>query len=198
MSDPNTALFEGLYARADGDAARIPWGHGAPRPVLVWWLDRQTQHGGRALVVGAGLGDDAAELARRGYAVVAFDVVEEAVAWARRRFPDAGVDWRVADVFALPAEWSAAFDLVVEVQTVQSLPRERRAETVAAIAATVAPGGRLFVRAHEYEGGESDDGPPWPLTPADFALFESAGLDRVEWDVFDDARHAVYARPAAP
>jgi 2-polyprenyl-3-methyl-5-hydroxy-6-metoxy-1,4-benzoquinol methylase len=73
-----------------------------PNPSLVSWLDEH-ELAGRALKVGAGLGDDAEELARRGLAVTAFDIAPTAVAWAKRRFPDSQVDYVVADVLAPPA-----------------------------------------------------------------------------------------------
>jgi SAM-dependent methyltransferase len=189
-------LFEDMYERAEGDPSKIPWGHLAPRPVVVWWLDRQPSHAGRALVIACGLGDDAEELARRGYDVAAFDFVPRAIEWSRERFPDSSVDYRVAHVFDLPAEWQGAFDLVVEVQTIQSIEIARRREVIAAIAATVAPGGRVLVRAHERAEGEDPDGPPWPLTRSELRTFTGFGLREAEFDVYDGALHAVYVRDA--
>ena len=101
--------------------------------------------GRRALVVGAGLGFDAEHLAALGFATTAFDVAPTAVAMARERAPGSAVDYRVADLLDLPREWDGAFDLVVEIITVQALPEELRAPATAAIASTVAPGGTLFV-----------------------------------------------------
>src|SRR4051812_27932902 len=64
-----TGWFEALYAQANDDAGVIPWADLRPNPNLIEWLDRQPArdtrgHGGRALVIGCGLGDDAEELAR--------------------------------------------------------------------------------------------------------------------------------------
>jgi hypothetical protein len=67
-----------------------------PNPSLVVWLGAHAVSG-RSLKVGAGLGDDAEELARRGLAVTAFDVAPTAIERARRRFPESGVDYVVAD-----------------------------------------------------------------------------------------------------
>jgi Methyltransferase domain len=100
-----------------------------------------------------------------------------AIARARERFPDSAVDYRVADLFGLPAEWEGAFDLVVEIRTVQSMPIEERGGASTAIAATVAPGGRLWIfalgRATQVPGGSR----PWPLVPDELAELERAGLD---------------------
>lgn len=127
-----------------------------------------TPGAGRALVVGCGLGDDAELTARLGYRTVAFDYAPSAIERARARFPDSSVEYVVADLLDPPAEWSGAFDLVVEVFTVQSLPPAVRSTVIANIAGFVAPGGRLLVVATM---GEPVDGPPWPLTRAQVESF---------------------------
>lgn len=184
MSDDPTGWFEPLYADADGDAAAVPWAREAPSPGLLAWLDQPglDVSGSDALVVGCGLGDDAAELARRGCRVTAFDVSGTAVAWARERFADLDVDWRVADLLALPDDLRGSAGLVVEVRTVQSLPEEVRPDAMAAVASTVAPGGVLVHvglvatsprAAHEWQG------PPWALAPDELAAYERSGLRRL-------------------
>ena len=183
-----TAWFEPLYERAAGNAAEVPWARLAPSPHLLRWLDQPGLEvaGSDALVVGCGLGDDAAELARRGCRVTAFDLSATAVGWARRRFEDdevvvRRVEWRVADLLDLPRDLRSSAGLVVEVRTVQSLPEELRDEAMTAIASTVAPGGVLVHvgllatsprAAHEWEG------PPWALAPEELAAYERAGLER--------------------
>src|SRR3954470_1369137 len=117
--------FEELYASAS-DASAIPWADLGPHPLLVEWLDRAAPEPGRALVVACGLGDDAEELARRGFEVTAFDLAPSAIAWAKRRFPQSPVSYVVANALELPQEWEGAFDLVVEVYTLQALPEELR------------------------------------------------------------------------
>ncbi len=173
-------LFEGMYAGADSDAGKVPWALLRPNPALEAWLDAMAPAPGRALVVAVGLGDDAEELARRGWRVTGFDVSATAIDWCRRRFPDSSVDYRVADLFAPPPEWSAGFDLVVEIRTLQSLEPQRRADATASIADWAAPGGLLFVHCLLREEGEAaPDGPPQPLTLRELAGFERAGLERI-------------------
>jgi SAM-dependent methyltransferase len=174
------AEFEAIYAEAGDDLGSVPWAKLEPLPALVEWLDTQEPGGGRAaLVIGSGLGDDAEELARRGWKVSAFDVSPTAIEQARKRFPETTVDYRAADLFDLPAEWRGRFDLVVEIRTLQAIPIEVRADGPAALAATVAPGGRLWAhilgRDEHLAGGQR----PWPLTPEELAGFERAGL---EWE----------------
>jgi 2-polyprenyl-3-methyl-5-hydroxy-6-metoxy-1,4-benzoquinol methylase len=173
--------FDEIYARAGSDFAAVPWAELVAHPSLVGWLDREPPPSGvPALVVGCGLGDDAEELARRGLGVTAFDVSPTAINWCRKRFPGSAVEYEVADLFGLPDAWRDAFDLVVEIRTLQSLPPWRRAVAVGAIAATVRHGGRVFVRCL----ARADDDPlgsrPWPVSRRELAAFVDAGLAEVE------------------
>jgi SAM-dependent methyltransferase len=205
-----TGWFEELYAEARSEAD-ISWADLVPNPSLVAWLDsreRLSARGeaarlsGRALKVGAGLGDDAEELARRGLDVTAFDVAPTAVEWARRRFPDSAVDYVVADVLAPPAEWRGGFDFVLEAYTLQVLPPAARPVAARAIAETLAPGGTLLVIARGRDAGEDEGAMPWPLTPEEVrGLFSSLTL--VAFDDFVDDEdppvrrlRAEYAAPA--
>ncbi len=176
-------LYEGFYVRAGSDHSRVPWVTLRPHPALVDWLRDHPPAfpDAPALVVGCGLGDDAEHVAARGYAVTAFDFSPTAIRQTRDRFADSRVDYLVADLFDLPERWSGAFDLVVEIRTLQSMPADRRAQAIAAIAGTVAPGGTLFVHTFGAEAGERFDGPPWPVTPEQLAGFTDAGLARIEY-----------------
>ena len=159
-----TGWLEDVYAGAGDDPSRIPWADGLPNPNLVDWLDRSPSHGGRCLVVGCGLGDDAEELARRGYDVTAFDVAPSAVSWARRSHPGSPVEYVAADLLHAPAGWTQAFDLVVEIYTVQVLRGEPRREAIMALPGFVAPGGRLLLIARGRDEDEPEGDLPWPLT----------------------------------
>ena len=88
--DHPSGWFEGLYANANWDGSAVPWANLKPSPDLVDWLDRQRLdgQGQKALVIGCGLGDDAEELARRGFEVTAFDISPTAIEWCRRRLPN--------------------------------------------------------------------------------------------------------------
>jgi SAM-dependent methyltransferase len=200
--------FEKIYAQAGDDLSEIPWATLRPMPELVSWLDRQPPAAGRApagqtaLVVACGLGDDAEEVSRRGFGVTAFDLVPAAIAHCRVRFPDSAVDYQVADVLRLPAEWSQAFDLVVEVRTLQSLPAAERGTAAASIAGAVAPGGRVFVHGLARRDDEPAGRRPWPLSPRDLAEFTRAGLTETELNFHPsgpEGKHtvdAVYTRRA--
>ncbi|MGI9645934.1 MAG: class I SAM-dependent methyltransferase [Ilumatobacteraceae bacterium] len=172
-------FFEGMYARAGGDDAAVPWQHAMSRPLIADWLESYSPAGHRrAIVVAAGLGDDAASLAALGLEVVAFDVSPTAIEWARSRHPDADVDWRVANLLAPPAAWTGAFDLVIEVFTIQSIEPAHQPEAAQAIRSFVAPGGTLVAIAMVHDGTLTPDGPPWPIHPTTVGVV-AAGLDEV-------------------
>lgn len=158
-----TGWLERFYAEAGDDTAHIPWADRGVNPNLVDWLDRRAAHGGSALVVGCGLGEDAEELAKRGYAVTAFDVAPSAVAWARRRHPGSPVTYVAADLLYPPAEWRGAFGLVVEIYTVQVLRDEPRALALRTLPTLVAPGGTLLVIARGRDPEDDEGDLPWPL-----------------------------------
>ncbi len=143
------------------------------------------------MVVGCGLGDDAALLADRGFEVTAMDVAPAVIARARRRFPDHPVDWRVADLLELPEELGGAFGLAVEVATVQSLTGGVRDGAMRAIAGLLRPGGVLVAIGllATSEDAARRSGPPWPQSRAELETYERAGLTRtaLEHGPVDDA-----------
>lgn len=195
-----TADFEAVYSRVGSNLRSVPWALLEPHPSFVEWLDRGgAPAGGTALVVGCGLGDDAEEAARRGFQVTAFDVAPSAVRLARRRFKKSTVSYEVADLFAPPERWRELFDLVVEVRTLQFLPRPSRAAAIASIAACVRRGGVVFVRGMlGRRGGATGRGwRPLPLLRSELASFAESGLVEREFRELPEEGGfiAVYARP---
>jgi ubiquinone/menaquinone biosynthesis C-methylase UbiE len=180
--------FEDLYSRAGEDASIIPWLDLEPNPNLIEWLN---QHGvvgsARAIKVGSGLGDDAEELARRGFKTTAFDISASAISWSQRRFPQSSVSYIVADLFSAPVEWEAKFDFVLESYTLQVLPPNLRAGAVHCIASFVTPGGTLLAITRGREPRESEGKMPWPLTKDELSLFEAQGLKEVSFEDYMDS-----------
>ena len=172
-----TGWFEQLYAQAETGGAQVPWDRPQATPPLVQWAARERPQGsGRsAVVVGCGLGRDAEFVAGLGFATTAFDISETAVRVARERHPGSPVTYVVADLFAPPASWAPGFDLVVESNTVQALPRDLRDRATASVRALVAAGGTLLVLGAVATPGD-DDGPPWPLTRAEVEACAGDGL----------------------
>jgi ubiquinone/menaquinone biosynthesis C-methylase UbiE len=196
-NDP-TAWFERLYASGVAGETGIPWDTEGPRPALVEWATGLDGHGRRAIVVGVGLGQSSEFIAGLGFATVAFDISPTAIDVIRRRFPQSTVEYLVADLLDPPASWTSAFDLVVEVFTVQNLPESLRERATAAIAGFTAPGGTLIVIARaRFDHEPAQENPPWPLTRAQIDAFAADGLAPVRVELLSDRWwRAEFRRPA--
>jgi SAM-dependent methyltransferase len=182
----DTGWFETLYAAAEQGAATVPWADLAPNPRLVRAL-AGAAGGRRAVVIGCGLGDDAEHVASLGLTTVAFDVSPTAIAGARRRFPRSAVEYVIADLLSPPHSWAGAFDLVVEVYTLQVLTGAARRTAIARTAQLVAPGGRLLVIAGARDEHDEPGTMPWPLTRAEIESFRGYGLtEHAITDFLDD------------
>ncbi len=180
--------FEPLYAKAAGQSTAIPWADLKPNPNLTTWLDQYKINGaGRsAMTVGCGLGDDAEELARRGFNVTAIDISPTAINWARQRFPQSSVNYSAADLFAMPKIWSRAFDFVFEAYTLQVLPTELRKRAVGCVADLVAPNGQLLIVARAKDANSPQGTMPWPLLREEVEDFTRTGLSLISFEDFID------------
>ena len=157
------AWFEELYSTANRDDEWIPWSDGRPNPLFVEWALEQ-ENPGSALVVGCGLGEDAAFLDRHGWDVTAFDISATAIEWARELFGESGVEWLEADLLNLPKEWSGTFDLVLEVHILQAMPESVRLQASPMLAPLVRNGGHLVCIGRFHTDSEPVEGSPWPLS----------------------------------
>ena len=159
----------------------MPWDRTDPHDLLADFLvGRASRRDGtalRAVVVGAGYGADAEHLAALGYETTAFDISPAAVAATRERYPDSPVDYRVADLLDLPQDLVGAFDLVVEIYTIQALHGTLREGAVSGVRRLVAPGGTLFVvQIVRDDDEEVDAEPPWLLDFAEMSALAGDGL----------------------
>jgi SAM-dependent methyltransferase len=166
-----TGWFEPLYREAVRGQAIVPWDTAEPNSFLVEWAAGRDGTGRRAVVVGSGLGRDAEFLGELGYRTTGFDLSATAVRAARERHAGSAVRYEVADLLDLPDSYRAAFDLVVESYTVQSLPDPPKTAAIAAVRTLVAPGGTLLVIAMARDADEEVTGPPYPLTRAEIDAF---------------------------
>jgi pimeloyl-ACP methyl ester carboxylesterase/SAM-dependent methyltransferase len=188
--DP-TGWFDRLYSAGAAGEVPMPWSRTEPHPLLTQWAQARlpTGSGRRAVVVGCGLGADAEYVARHGYDTVAFDIAETAIRLARQRFPGSRVHYLTADLLDLPAHWRRAFDLVVEIITVQALPDPPRHQAIVNVGRLVASGGTLLVVAAAQDDQDRlGQSPPWPLRRAEVEAFATDGLTAVRIEEVTDPR----------
>jgi SAM-dependent methyltransferase len=187
----DSSAYEELYRGAKGDPSKIPWADLKPNHNLTAWLDREMPGavpgaGRRALVIGCGLGDDAEELARRGFAVTAFDISRTAIEWCRKRFPHSRVSYVVANLLEPPTAWPRSFDFVLESYTIQAMPLELRERALRQVAEFVAPRGRLLIICRARDESDPPGILPYPLTRRELDLLSHLGLKQSSIEDFID------------
>jgi SAM-dependent methyltransferase len=177
--------FDALYSEADGNTENIPWADLEPNQYLKTWADTAGLKGdGRtALVVGCGLGDDAAFLDDLGFKVSAFDISPTAIEWAKKLYGEKDIRFEVMDLFEPADEWIGAFDLVLEVYTIQPLPLEMRSKVMDAIAGFANAKGELIIVSRLRENDEEPDEVPWPVSRKELKRFEENGFEQTAFAV---------------
>ncbi|HEV2376612.1 MAG TPA: class I SAM-dependent methyltransferase [Streptosporangiaceae bacterium] len=177
-----TSWFDQLYAAGVAGRVHIPWSRDEPQPLLSAWAEDRGLTGGgrRAVVVGCGLGADAEYVSSLGFETLGFDISPTAIGLAQERNPRSSVSYVNADLLDLPREWRHAYDLVVEVFTVQNLPDPLRRDAIANIGHMVAAGGTLLViHAARDDDAPLHPDPPWPLRRDEVEAFAADGLSPV-------------------
>lgn len=183
-ADDPTGWFEELYAGGESGRITMPFSRTEPHPLLTEWAGRRLAGaGGRAVIVGCGLGADAEYIAGRSFRTTAFDISEAAVRIAQRRHEGSPVDYVVGNLLDPPREWLGAFDLVVEIFTVQALPDPPRRQAIRNVSRLVAAEGTLIVIASIHGDSKTGEPPPWPLTRAEIDAFATGGLTPVAIDI---------------
>lgn len=120
------------------------WETNVPAPALANRIDSLRLPKSRVLVLGCGSGEDAALFARHGHVVTALDFSPEAIARAKKKFPDLNITWIEGDAFKLRDEWVASFDIVFEHTFYCAIRPERRNELADLWRKYLTPGGFLI------------------------------------------------------
>ena len=142
-----------------GDTA--PWDIGRPQPAIVR-LASEGGFGGAVLDAGCGTGENALHIASLGLSVLAVDVAETALAIARTKADDRGIEieFAAADAFQLE-RLGRRFETVVDCGLFHTFDAEERPRYVASLASVTERNGTLHVLCF------SDDGPdtgPHPIS----------------------------------
>lgn len=125
-----------------------PWDRGIPAELQQIVNGPEALAPGRALDLGSGLGRKAIFLASNGWAVTGVEMVPRAVAGARRRASEGGVqvDFRVGDVTRLETVGlTSGFDLLFDFGCYHGLNERQREQYSAGLSALAAPSATLLL-----------------------------------------------------
>jgi SAM-dependent methyltransferase len=181
----------------DGPA---PWDIGEPQPAIVR-LASAGGFAGAVLDAGCGTGENALHVASLGSSVVGVDVAETALAIARAKADERGIEVEFAAADALRLDrLGRSFETVLDCGLFHTFDGDERPAYVASLASVTERGGTLYVLCF------SDDGPdtgPHPISEQELraAFAPSTGWslaaiepDRVQTRYHDDGAPAWLAR----
>jgi SAM-dependent methyltransferase len=158
----------------DGPA---PWDIGRPQPVVVR-LASSGGFSGVVLDVGCGTGENTLHVAARGLPVLGVDVAETALAIARAKAADRGieVEFAEADAFHLD-RLGRTFETVLDCGLFHTFDAGERPRYVASVASVTDHDGTLYVLCF------SDEGPDTGPHPVSQAALRAAFNPGNGWDV---------------
>jgi len=176
-----------------------PWDIGAPQPAIVR-LASEGGFAGTVLDAGCGTGENALHVASLGLSVVGVDVAETALAVARQKAADRGlqVEFAAADAFHLE-RLKRRFVTVLDCGLFHTCDPDERLRYVASLASVIEHGGTLYVLCFSDEG---PDAGPHPISQKDLraAFNPSTGwsvaaieADRVQTRYHDHGAPAWFA-----
>ncbi|HEY2093248.1 MAG TPA: class I SAM-dependent methyltransferase [Thermoanaerobaculia bacterium] len=154
-----------------------PWDIGHPQPAIVR-LAARGGFAGTVLDVGCGTGENALHVAALGLPVFGVDVAETALAIAREKARERGIDAEFLAADALHLErLGRVFDTVFDCGLFHAFDADERARYVASLASVTARGGTLYVLCFSDEGAGMG---PHPVSQHDLrTAFQRAS----GWDV---------------
>ncbi|MGD0379583.1 MAG: class I SAM-dependent methyltransferase [Acidimicrobiales bacterium] len=162
----------GLPWDASYDPGPAPWDIGHPQSAVVQ-VASEGGFAGAVLDVGCGTGENALHIASLGLSVLGVDVAETALAIARAKADDRGIEvaFAAADAFHLE-RLERRFDTVLDCGLFHTFDSDERPRYAASLRSVTERGGTLYVVCF------SDDGPdtgPHPISPEELIAAFSPG-----------------------
>jgi SAM-dependent methyltransferase len=176
-----------------------PWDIGRPQPAVVR-LAAEGGFAGAVLDAGCGTGENALHVASLGLPVLGVDVAETALAIARAKAHDRGIDAQFveADAFGLE-RLGRRFETVLDCGLFHTFAGRERPRYVASLASVTEHEGTVYVLCFRHDGPDSG---PHPVSPeelrAAFNLSHGWSVaaiepDRVQTRYHDDGAAAWFA-----
>jgi ubiquinone/menaquinone biosynthesis C-methylase UbiE len=180
----------------DGPA---PWDLGRPQPAIVR-LASAGGFAGTVLDAGCGTGENALHVASLGFSVLGVDVAETALAIAREKAADRGVEIELAVADALHLErLGRRFETVLDCGLFHTFDDDERPAYVASLASVIERDGTLYVLCFSDEGLDTG---PHPVSqevlraafnPGDGWNIVAIEADRIQTRFHDDGAPAWFA-----
>jgi len=186
--------WDASYTSAEGPA---PWDTGQAQPAVLR-LAAAGAFTGTVLDAGCGTGDNTLAIAALGLPVLGFDVAETALAMARRKASDRGLEaeFVTADALALD-RLGRTFETVLDCGLFHTFDRAEQSAYAASLASAAQPGGTLYVLCFSNEGPGTG---PHPVSRDDLnAAFTAArgwAVTAIEPDRVQTTFHDAGGAPA--
>jgi len=179
--------------------SRAPWDIGQPQPAIVR-LASEGGFAGTVLDAGCGTGENALLVASLGFSVLGVDVAESALAIAREKASERGieVDFAAADAFHLD-RLGRMFDTVLDCGLFHTFDGDERPGYVASLASVTRHDGTLHVLCFSDEGPDTG---PHPIRQEELRAAFNPGNgwniaaiepDRIQTRYHDDGAPAWFA-----
>ena len=162
----------GLPWDASYHAGPAPWDIGHPQQAIAR-LASAGGFAGAVLDAGCGTGENALSIASLGLSVLGVDVAETALALAREKARDRGIDVEFATADALHLErLGRRFQTVVDSGLFHTFDRDERPAYVASLASVIGDDGTLYVLCFSDEGPDTG---PYPVSQEELRAAFTSG-----------------------
>ena len=138
MTGPDAPFWQARFENGD-----TPWDRGAPSGQLLAWIESGVLRPCRIAVPGCGSGWEVAELARRGFEVVAVDYTQAACERTRSLLSAGGLRAELVQADVLDWRPDRCFDAVYEQTCLCAMHPTHWRRYEASLAAWLGPAGRL-------------------------------------------------------